>query len=352
MGSKTGWIVALALVLVVVVVAYLVILAPQPSLPRESNEDGFLDLKAVDIPLVDAIGVTPSEPGNAAADYQKAVSLWITHGSTIEDAGDAARQDALIASQEIWSDPAMQACRQIAEHVAAGAKKEKMEYSFVYSPKTLRVAFHHPHSDHLFKVAVSVNLLYGIHKERKEYAEAEKCLRNMFILGWHMVTERRLAEIERTGVEIMTDALPKLKGLYSVWAGAPKHRLPAIEKYAEDLVPISFNYRRKKKILWDNIPGRNPATGEPMFYAGDVFHIAQNDKDPAWRAQAVIALGPLKHIVTSRGDIKKTRNLISLFLLSKDPIVEAAAKAADAMDVEAFRSMGSDFGDEDESQGF
>jgi len=347
-GSKTGWILALAVILAVVIVLWIVILDPQPSLPRETNADGFLDLKKVAIPLGDVIGFTPSAPGNAAEDYQKAVNLWISRGKEIDAVADAERYDALVASEDMYKDPALQAAKQIADHVAAGAKKQKMEYSFVYSPKTLTVGYHHAHSTHLWKVSVTVHLLHNLHKDRKEYAQAEEQLKHMFVLGWHMLNERRLAQVERDGVEIMTVALQRFQELYGVWReGRPGHRMGPIKEYDSALRLVSDNFRRKKKILWDNIPARDPVTNDPALYPGDVFNVVKNDQDRAWRVQGVIALGPLKHLVTSRGDIKECRRLIKRSLASKDPIIEAAAKAADAMDRDAFRSLGSDFSDEE-----
>ncbi len=349
MGSKAGWILALALIIAVVVIAYFTIFEPLPSPPRDTIEPGFMDLKTVDVPFADVIGTEPTEAGNAADDYQKAVQLWLTNSEEIEHTGDDDHFNAIAAAADGWSDPGMAACKKIADHVAAGARKKKMEYTFRYSPKRLEIRYHHKHADHLYKVAVAVQQVYFLHKARKEFAEAQKALHDMFILGYHLFNERALPYVSTTGIDIQQAALKWLQQLYETWAGAPKHRLPRIRQYDNDLRVVSHNFRRKRRILWDNIPATDPVTNEPILAPGDVFNIAENDQDRAWRVQAVLTLGPMKYRITGRrGDTKKTRKLIQRFLLSKDPIVEAAAKAAEKLTREQFQHLGTSFGRDEE----
>jgi len=345
-GSKTGWILAVALIIVVVGVAYFVIVDPPTSLPRDTNVAGFLDLKVVDVPLREVIGVEPTAPGNAAEDYQKAVQIHISSANDIEATGDAPHFDGLVASENPWTDPGLKACKQIAAHVADGAKKKNMRYSFLYSPKHLKFGYHHPHAEHLFKVAVGVHQCFQVHRDRKEYAQAEKHIKDLLIYGVHVLNERAFPHVGWQGIEIQTTALQRLQELYKLWAGAPRHRLESIQEYESSLRLVSANYRKKKRIVWDNIPASDAITFEPRLSAGDVFNMAENEKDRAWKAQAVIALGAVKYRMTGRGDLKKAKRLIKQFLLSDDPIVAASAKAVDELTEEQFLHSGTDFDEE------
>jgi hypothetical protein len=349
-GSKTGWILALALIVVVVGVAYFVVVDPPTSPPRETTVPGFLDLKMVDVPLRDVIGVEPTAPGNAAADYQKAVQVYIPRADDIEHTGDAfegdSHYDRLVAAENPWTDPGLKACKQIAAHVADGARKKNMEYTFLYSPKRLTFDYHQPHAKYLFKVAVAVHQCFQVHRDRKEYAEADKHIKDMLIYGVHLLNERALPNIGWQGIEIQTTAIQRLQELYKLWAGAPKHRLDAIEKYGDSLRLISANYRQKRRIVWDNIPANDPITFEPRLSAGDVFNMAEYEGDRSWKAQAIIALGAVKFRMTGRGDLKKARALIKRFLLSDDPVLAAAARAADELTEDQFLHSGTDFDDE------
>jgi len=345
-GSKTGWILALALIVVVIGAAYFLIVDPPASLPRDTTAAGFLDLKVVDVPLRDVIGVEPTAPGNAAEDYQKAVQVYLSSADAIEATGDAPHFDGLVASENPWTDPGLKACKQIAAHVADGAKKKEMRYTFLYSPKHLKFGYHHTHADHLFKVAVGVHQCYQVHRDRKEYAQAEKHLKDLLIFGVHVLSERALPHVGWQGIEIQTTAIQRLQELYKLWAGAPRHRLESIEAYENSLRLVSANYRKKKRIVWDNIPANDPITFEPRLSAGDVFNMAENENDRSWKVQAIIALGAVKFRMTGRGDLKKARKLIERFLRSDDPIVAAAAKAAHELEEKEFLHSGTDFGGE------
>jgi len=338
-GSKIGWVLALVLILVVACILYFVVLNPWPSLPRYSNAEGFLDLQVPTVPISEILGYEPSEPGNAADDYEKAVRACTLNWTTIEASGDAKIQDSAANAADLWSDPAMKACKEIAEHVAAGARKKSMQYSFLYTPKQLKVRYHLRHAEQLYKVSVAVHLLYQIRLARKEYPEADKLLKDLFALGNHMLTEHALAQVEVEGAYLLTVVMERFQQLYGQWDEAHKLLLPRIKEYQVSLGKVSENFRRKRQMLWDDIPGTDPDTHQPTLLAGDVFNEAENDQDRAWRVQAILALGPLKFRASSWADRKKTRELLDRFLMSKDEVICAAAKAADELTREQFRGL-------------
>jgi len=341
-GSKTGWILALVLVLVVGGVVYR-ILNPSPSAPKETTAEGFLDLKTVPVPLREVIGTEPAAPGNAAEDYHKAVQLCVSHAKDIEQSADATRFDGLVASENPWTDPGLKVCRQIADHVAAGARKKKMEYTFVCSPRRLSFGYEQAHAKRLAKVAVALNLCCQMHTDRKEYAEAEKRIQDMLVFGVHLLEERALPHVCWEGIEIQASALLGLRELYKLWRDAPTNRLGAIRKYENALRLVDENHRKKQEILWEKILATDATTLQPLLAPGDVFNIAENDRDRAWRVQAIITLGAVKYRITDRGDLRKTRELIQRFLRSKDAIVAAAAKVANDLTRDQFRNSGTTF---------
>jgi molecular chaperone GrpE (heat shock protein) len=66
------------------------------------------------------------------------------------------------------------------------------------------------------------------------------------------------------------------------------------------------------------------------FNAGDIWNIAENDKDRAWRVQAILAMGLIRFTHTSKANTARNNKLIERFLNSKDPLEKAAAQAAKA----------------------
>jgi hypothetical protein len=348
-GNKTGWILATVLVVVVVVVLYLVLFDPPASPPRDTIEPGFLDLKQVDVPLTEVIGIEPTGAGNAADDYQRAIQIEMANHEDINHLGDIERLEALTGDSNPWDDPVLKLCKEIHGHVAEGAKKQKMEFVFVFTPKKLPIMYHQRAADQLYRVSVATHLLYLIHVDRKEYAQAERILKDLMILGVHIFRERALPHLGMDGLEMQRVAAMRLQELYATWDGAPKHRIEPLKRYENSLSLISSNYRQKKKILWDNIPANDPATHEPLISAGDVFNIIENDQDRAWRVQALLTLGPLKFRAMGRGDQKKIRDLIVEYKQKKDPIISEAAKAAGEFTNEDFHGLGSGgFGEEEQ----
>jgi hypothetical protein len=57
--------------------------------------------------------------------------------------------------------------------------------------------------------------------------------------------------------------------------------------------------------------------------------------------EAIAMLGVVKYVAPGRGDQRHARNLIEGYSNSDDPIIAAAAKAADTLTVEQLRLLGS-----------
>lgn len=61
--------------------------------------------------------------------------------------------------------------------------------------------------------------------------------------------------------------------------------------------------------------------------AGDIWNIAENDKNRAWRIQAILAMGLIKFTHASEANTARNNAMLERFLNSKDPLEKAAAQA-------------------------
>ena len=73
---------------------------------------------------------------------------------------------------------------------------------------------------------------------------------------------------------------------------------------------------------------------------GDVFNVAENDKDRSWRIQAILSLGIVKFTATKRGDLRRVRKIIDKNVAGDDPLAAAAAKAAKELTARQFNQLG------------
>jgi hypothetical protein len=154
----------------------------------------------------------------------------------------------------------------------------------------------------------------------KDYDRTERIARDMFHLGWHLMTERGHVNLVIVGLEIQTRAQGLLQGLYD--PNQPKQDADAVKViygYQSDLDAIRSLYHSKLEIVHS-----------PSPHAGDVFNIAENDQDHAWRVQAVITLGIVQHTAGRSDDRRYARRLIERYAASDDAVLAAAARAAGA----------------------
>jgi len=346
LGNKTGWILAGILGGAVLVYVVFTIFAPLPSSPYNTAVRGFMDLHVPSTPLSAIIPAVPAGAGNAADDYEKALTQYKQVRDVIEGTGDAERSDAAAAASDPWADPGYKACREIADLVAAGAKKAEMRYTFVFTPTKLKPYYQRQYARDLYQISIPTQQCYLLHLERKEYAQAEKRMQDMLILGWHMFSERAVPDMSVQGLDIMKVAVKRLQELYNVWPDGPTDKIASLRTYENELSEISELARQKRKILWDSLPSA-VGTSRDQFFPGDVLNMAENEKDRAWKVQAILTLGAMKYRAPSRGDKKKLQSLIRQYLGSEDPIIQAAAKYADKMTIQQYQGLGTaDFTDE------
>lgn len=84
----------------------------------------------------------------------------------------------------------------------------------------------------------------------------------------------------------------------------------------------------KIKQLWSTKP-----------HTGNILNLAKVDKDPTMRIEAVRWLGVVKYTSKGRGNARAIASLIEELKADQDPMIAAAADAADKLTVEQFRKL-------------
>jgi len=324
MGSKLGWLLAGLLVIGVVGIILVMVVFPSASPATGATlKEGVLDLHTVGPPTA-VLDRQPTAAGNAGDDYKKAVDLYNANVDVIARA-EADRQ-RIARGQASLDSSTMKILADIAARLAAGARKKEMRYTLVHTPKKFQVGYFYEPAKDLRNVSAAVMLLAAQHYARKEYAEAQKALRNAFVVGWHMMNERSRMDLVSIGLGIQRDAIGGLIRLYKDWPGEDRNeKISALVAHDRRLARLSNFYDDKRRVIWALGKGAHP---------GDVFNIIENDEDRACRAQGLLYLGVLRFTAATRGDIRKTRRLIEKYAGSDDPIEKAAAIAARDMTAE------------------
>ena len=319
MGNKLGWILAGVLLAALIIVIVLVALIPkwQRSKPtRATLAKGFMELMTVKESPAVVLGAEPDGAGNAGDDYQKAVELYKANSTKLEFADDAGEMVDLL--------------KQIHAHVAAGAKKAKMEYSFIHTPKKFVIGYRHEPAVELQKLSHALELLGKHYLDKQQYTEAEKVYKDELVLGWHMVKERSRAHMVQAGINVQFLALKGLNDRYSARENEDQQLFQKLQTYSDALEPLERAYGEKTRVVYSRKP-------EP----GDIFNIVENDKDRAWRVQAILVAGIVRFTAAKEGDVNYANELIKKYVTSSDPFEQAAAVAAREATEQDFELAGS-----------
>ena len=158
--------------------------------------------------------------------------------------------------------------------------------------------------------------------------KAMQYYRAAFSLGVHLTEERLRWDQYDVGMKLFGDAAAAMKtiaedrkdiaflGQFNTFTDSK------IRFYNQAVLPV---YKAVKRL--------NP-------WPGDVFAIAENCKDRAWRIEAILLLGQFKYNVDAskrRGDQHHAMRLIDQYAKSSDPLIRAAAEAARDLTIEDFR---------------
>jgi hypothetical protein len=305
----------------------------EPAVSRPSRnalDPKFLDLITPALPVEPLVGFQPRGSGNAGDDYKLASDLYVANKDLIEIA--MSKKKEIAKGVGIIGAEVMDVLRQIHAHVADGARKRQMRYTFVHTPTKFEVGyFYEPVASDLQAVAEVVELLMNHHFGRKEYDQAAKVLKDNFVFGWHVMNERARTDLVMRGLWIQRQATAGLVTIYTI-TKAPKDaaRLKTATKYMDELNSVTENYEHKHEAVW---------AVEPV--PGDIYLVVEGDKDRAMRVQALLALGVVRYTHRHRsGDVTRTNALLAEYANSEDPMIAAAAKAARELTRTGFNLVG------------
>jgi len=328
MTSKAAWIAAILIAAFVAVIVIKVLVFPSPTEPTSATrKPGFMDLIEMEAPITDILVRTPQGPGNAGDDYSRAVAAYRDNKRIIPKPTPAVK-----ASIAIMNEDTLDAMTQIYRHVSAGAARKDMKYLAVHTPGKLRVSPHLKEVTPLLRAAETVDLLASYHLANNRRKQAEAIYKDLMIMGRHMVNARSHIDMVNSGTLIQFDAMQGLVRTYQSMETKDKNfkkrRLAALHEYFTALKNFDGRYGNKLGVLWNVRP--NP---------GDVFNIARNDKDRAWRVQAILCMGILRYTASNPSDTQRNNEMIEKYLNSSDPLEAAAAKAAKELSKADFNQL-------------
>jgi len=313
-GNKLGWIIAGALLLVLVIVIVSLTLITSPSEPTHATrKSGFMELREPSVSLSAVLGAEPSAPGNAADDYAKAVAVYKANERKLSTMRDYR--------------PVMGLLEQMHKHVAAGAQKREMRYVFVHTPEKMEVGFLCEPATYLTNVADAMDLLAKAHVDAGRHEQAAAVLADKLVMGRHMMNERARVHMVRNGILAQAAALDGLLAVYRL-TNAPPEKVSAAQNYADALSAMRSFYEDKQRVVWSLKP-----------HPGDIFNVVANEQDRAWKVQAVLALGVVRYTADDSDDARHAEKLLDELVHADDPLVAAAAKAARDLDEAGFNTF-------------
>ena len=308
MGNLAGWLISGVLVVLVMGLLVVPIACPSTTPPAaELMKRGYLDTKQIKMPISVVTGSMPSASGDAGADYAQAVSIYRNNRAELAPINQLVPLDDL-------PNPMPASAIEIAEHIQAGAAKNKMTYTFVHTPHELSVSFDYPPAKELFYVA-NVALNVAEDNLRTDSEAAIKIAQAVCTMGWHMFNERAIADMEMQGLWIQASAADALGHFYQ--KSFQTDRAQAVRDYSDAVFRVHRDCTEKRSRLC--------AT---QVNPGNVFFIAENDADRAWRVRAVLSLGLVKFAAREMGDKRYNKRLILRYMEDSDPLIKAAAVAA------------------------
>ncbi len=329
MDTKVAWIVAGVFGVLVAGVIVKMTAFPSPSGPTyRTLAKGMLTLRNPEYPITHVLPSAPTGGGDAGDDYHQAIQAYKAREDAIED---------ICIKREALSAEEIKTLTDIQAHIAAGARREKMTYTFRLTPREIPIPYEAPEVDDFQDVANVCERLFQYHLRQGAagYPKAERVMFDLFTVGRHMINERSRLDTVMRGLGLQQHVCERLVGLYSGARWNQPTKLRNVQEYADGLEPMAMVYSgHQKEVIWSG----SHQTGKAKAI-GDVFNLVNKHADPAVRAEATLVLGILKLNARTRGDKNYAARLIRKQLKSANPVEQAAARAADALDHEGLEKL-------------
>ena len=330
MGSKFGWLLAGALVvLVAAAVLYLVVFPPASPPTSRTTRSGVLGLKRLPVTPRDITGRASDGADDAGRFYHDAIAKC--QASQPDLRALFAQAAALEAGRQAPTEAQMALLESIAAAMRQGAAQGRMDFVRTYAP-AVQVAEDMSGVCADIQRLLDAQVLYsGILAGRGQTDAARRVLEDTLTMGYQFFQEHARIWTSLIGLSVLRQAGLGLQRL----AGATSPADPTKAQALSDLLAAASNI----PVVWG---GKLAVLRNVTFVhdaPGDIFNIIDEDADPAWRMEAIAALGMVKFSAATRGDQRMTRKLIQRYLGSSDPLEAAAAKSAQDLTIEQYRTL-------------
>jgi|GEM_PF-3114708 len=327
MNKITGIIVGGILLLIVGGILIKVLVFPSAdAVTRETSKPGFMEVIEVDAKITDVLDSAPSGPDDAAEYYVQAIELFFANKSILLDAAAALGEGKADGYAE-----ALKTLEEIRGHIGNGAKQGKMNYLAQHASGKLQVSKRQEEVERLGQTIDVLDILGDYYIANKRLKDANAMYRDMFVAGWHMVQAHSHMhmtlygqDIQATALNGMSKSMERLEDKKADY----EQRLP-LRNYLDALNEFKIKYEEKSMVFH-----------KPRLQAGDIWNIAENDKDRAWRVQAILGMGMIRFTHPSKANTARNNAMIEKFLNSGDPVEKAAAQAAKAYTEIEFNQAG------------
>jgi len=328
MNKITGLIFGGVMALIVGGVLIKVLVFPSTEVPTfETSKAGFMDVIEVGAKITDVLGAAPSGAGNAAEHYARAVEVFFANQNILLDAAADLGQ----GKADDHAD-ALKTLETIRVHIGDGAKQASMNYLAAHASGKLQVSKRQDNVERLGQTIDSLSILGDYYMQNQRLKDANAMYRDMLVAGWHMVQAHSHMHMTLYGQDIQATALSGMsKSLEKTEnKDADYEQRAPLYAYLNALNEFKSKYEEKSMVFH-----------KPRLVAGDIWNIAENDKDRAWRVQAILGMGMIRFTHdTSRTNTARNNAMIEKFLKSSDPVEKLAAQAAKAFTKPEFNQAG------------
>jgi hypothetical protein len=155
----------------------------------------------------------------------------------------------------------------------------------------------------------------------KDRAKAEKYFRAGYVFGQRLWRQGAYVAYKSGGLGAMSGALANLNRTYSADFFNEPAKAEKAKELSSALRDVSVRWEEKKK---DVAPHRNPNRMEP----GDLYNVAEHDKDRAWRLEGIIWLGAVQWTNAGGNQRKAIQTYLQGKAGSGDPLMAQKAREA------------------------
>jgi len=154
--------------------------------------------------------------------------------------------------------------------------------------------------------------------------QAAEAFLAVWALGYHAFTSNQRLYARSQGLSIMRESLDYLRPV----AGEVDIDTADIDAWQQWASALQRRYQDKLKIVLNVKPEM-----------GDLFNLAENDADPAFRIAATLRMGPAQYHAGSKANKRKLQELIDKAKNSDNPLIAEAANVAASTSAQDVRRM-------------